>query len=251
MMDISTIIFLFIAGLAVGSSIGCIGVGGVVLVPILVQLLGLPIHQAISIAMASYILSGAAGTWSFARSKAVDWSNAKWLWLGAIPAAIAGSLVINVLPDLILKLIISVLIISSGVHALRRHPTDDFRKTSSLIPSTGLALGATTGFCSALTGTGGPVTLIPIMLWMHLPAALAIGLAQTIQLPIALVASTFYIARDGLVAPLPGLVVGIGLGLGTFPGSWIARQLDQFVLKRAVAVVLIGTGVFGIVGLIK
>jgi uncharacterized membrane protein YfcA len=65
------------------------------------------------------------------------------------------------------------------------------------------------------------------------------------------VASTFYIARDGLVAPLPGLVVGIGLGLGTFPGSWIARQLDQLVLKRSVAVVLIGTGVFGIIGLIK
>ena len=249
-MDIQTSSLLLISGLAVGASIGCIGVGGVVLVPILVQLMGVPVHQAVPIAMVSYVLAGAAGTWSFARTGTVDWSKAKWLWLGAMPMAIAGSFALKILPELTLKLMIAVLIIFCGLQALRRLPTADHQSSFVLLPSMSLSLGAATGFCSALTGTSGPVTLIPMLLWMRLPTSPAIALALTVQLPIALVASAIYLSRDGIGALVPGVITGLGLCAGTFLGGWIARQLDQLLLKRSVAVVLIGTGIFFIVGLI-
>ena len=48
-------------GLVAGLMIGCIGVGGVILVPILTQLDGVQIHTAVASCMFSYIFAGLTG----------------------------------------------------------------------------------------------------------------------------------------------------------------------------------------------
>ena len=53
-----------------------------------------------------------------------------------------------------------------------------------------LVIGAITGFGSALTGTGGPVVLVPILVWCEMPILAAVGLSQAIQMPIALLATS-------------------------------------------------------------
>jgi len=69
-----------------GVLIGCIGIGGVLLVPCL-TLAGVDVHKAIGASMFSFIFSGAIGVWLYARHGSIEWSSAAWLAAGAAPGA--------------------------------------------------------------------------------------------------------------------------------------------------------------------
>ncbi|NNF80391.1 MAG: sulfite exporter TauE/SafE family protein, partial [Rhizobiales bacterium] len=56
------VLLVAILGLISGLSIGCIGIGGVILVPGLFYLGGIPIQTAIAAAMLGYMLTGLVGT---------------------------------------------------------------------------------------------------------------------------------------------------------------------------------------------
>jgi Sulfite exporter TauE/SafE len=68
--------WIALLGTLSGLMIGCIGIGGVILVPALVFLAGVAIEIAIPAAMFAYILSGLAATVVFARNKSIDWRMA-------------------------------------------------------------------------------------------------------------------------------------------------------------------------------
>src|SRR6516164_6814206 len=62
--------------------IGCIGIGGVILVPALVFVAGIAIQIAIPAAMFAYILSGLVASYAFACNRSIDWRMASWSFLG-------------------------------------------------------------------------------------------------------------------------------------------------------------------------
>ena len=74
--------WIALLGTLSGLMIGCIGIGGVILVPALVFLAGVAIEIAIPAAMFAYILSGLAATVVFARNKSIDWRMASSLCIG-------------------------------------------------------------------------------------------------------------------------------------------------------------------------
>src|SRR5690606_9602644 len=69
-------------GAGAGVLIGCVGIGGVIIVPALVYLFGVPIHVAIAAAMFAFLLSGLVGTAEFARRRSIRWSMTGWMWAG-------------------------------------------------------------------------------------------------------------------------------------------------------------------------
>ena len=161
--------------------IGCIGIGGVILVPALVFLANVPIHLSIPAAMMAYILSGLVATTVFARNKSIEWSMATWLCAGAIPTAFAGAWAANVLDQRILEIFLGLLTLLSGLNALKQ-------KNGTEIPAQGTVskkalggVGAVTGFLSSLSGTGGPLVLVPILLSMRVQVLTAVGLSQAIS----------------------------------------------------------------------
>ena len=74
-------------GVGAGALIGCVGIGGVILVPILVYVAAIPLPTAIAAAMCAFLISGIVGVYVFAKARTVDWRTTAWLWLGAAPAA--------------------------------------------------------------------------------------------------------------------------------------------------------------------
>src|SRR5471030_2031896 len=70
--------------LAVGFFIGAVGVGGILLIPTLVWLGGLPIHQATATALFSFLFTGLAGTWLFQRRGSIDWNITRPVLAGAL-----------------------------------------------------------------------------------------------------------------------------------------------------------------------
>jgi uncharacterized protein len=234
--------FVALLGLLAGFLIGAAGIGGVILVPSLVYLAGVPILVAISGATLSYILTGLLGTLLYAKAKFIRWDMAGWLIAGAMPAALAGAFTAYLAPGALLQLVIALLAGVSGFHTLFfRKESEDTRVHSISNPALALA-GAVTGFASALTGTGGPLVLVPILLWLGSPVLTAIGLSQVIQLPVSLVATAGNFYNGNLDLRL-GALLAVGMPLGVWLGSKVAHSLPRATLRRAVSLLLIMVGV--------
>ncbi|MGI9418253.1 MAG: sulfite exporter TauE/SafE family protein [Geminicoccaceae bacterium] len=228
-------------GLAAGLLIGCAGIGGVILVPLLSYGGGVDIHTAIAGAMFAYLISGAMGTIVYARHGSIRWDLTRSMWLGAMPAAFAGALAASVLSTTLLELCIGLLTALSGFHALIRRTEQDRADEQPLSRLVLASAGAVTGFLSALTGTGGPLVLIPILLWLRLPVLTAIGLGQAIQLPIAALATGGNVYA-GTLDLVMGIAIGAGISIGTWVGGKLAHRLPKATLRTMVSVLLILVG---------
>lgn len=108
------------------------------------------------------------------------------------------------------------------------------------------AVGVVDGVGSALTGTSGPVVLLPILFFLtsvlddyDWPVKAALGAAQLVQVPIALFASAGNILLGSSVSYLLALSLAIGLCIGVpFGVSW-SRKMSGRTLKSLVLACLI------------
>ena len=114
-------------GLITGLMIGCVGIGGVILVPAMTLLAGIPTGSAVSAAMLGYILTGAAGTIVFLRHGSVDGPAATILCLGAGPGALVGSIVAQHVDGRVILSLVALLAIVSGLYNLRAAPRHEQR----------------------------------------------------------------------------------------------------------------------------
>ncbi len=240
-MSVSDFAFTAIAALVIGLLIGSIGIGGVLLAPWLSQVIGLPVRDAIVISSFAFIGTGIAAIVISVRSlrdaNSIDWR----LVLATMPGALAGAWALSVIPGRMALALLAVLTIAVGLRVLfvRAAQGQDAAPAKS-VP--GAPIGALTGFASALTGTGGPMVLTPILAWRGVPLLSAIVLGQLVQLPIALTATAgnLYV---GSVDSGAGIVIGLMLIPGAFFGRHVARSLPLVVLTRIVGVTLLAAGV--------
>ena len=235
-------------GLLSGLMIGCVGIGGVILVPVMTLGIGIPIGTAIAAAMAGYILTGITGTLVFGRKGSISWPLALSLCLGAAPGALLGAWASEAINAHVIEILIAALAIASGLYNLR-----DTRLVgrSAITPGTlgFIAIGACVGLLSAVTGTGGPVLLVPLMLTFGYPVLTAVGLGQAIQLPVATLATLGAYVFGSLDIYL-SVLLSIGLAVGSTVGAGVAHHVPRATLRTIAASVLIATGAFIIVRLV-
>jgi uncharacterized membrane protein YfcA len=227
-------------GLLVGILVGCIGIGGVLLVPALTYIGGMDIHVAIASCMLAYLFSGLMGAVAFARRGSIRWSMAGWLCAGAMPGAYLGAAGVSLLPALALELLIAGLILFAGVHALASG-AGGAGAERRLGPLPLVLIGMVTGFGSAMSGTGGPLILVPLLVWLELPILTAVGLSQVIQLPVAALATAGNLTY-GRIDLAVALGVAVLLVAGVAVGARIAHRVSADALKRTVAMALMGVG---------
>ena len=244
-MEISTLAMIGALSIFVGILIGGIGIGGVLLVPMLTLVFGLSIHVAIGAAMFSYIFSGLVGAILYARASSINWNMAFWLFIGAIPAAFAGAFLSSIISARGLEFFIAVLIIFVGTNAVMsvEQPRDNQKKLKGVKL---VGLGAITGFGSSLSGTGGPLILVPILVWLKVPVLTAVGLSQAVQLPIATLATAGNFIY-GSVNMTIGVTIAAALMIGATIGARIAHTVSGTTLKNIVAWVLVVVGVFMVI----
>ncbi len=228
-------------GASAGLLIGCVGIGGVILVPILVYVAAVPLPTAIAAAMFAFLVSGIVGLYAFAKPGTVDWRTTGWLCLGAAPAAFVGARLVSVVPEAVIELAIGALTAAAGIHALARHGGTARDHAPALAAPSLAATGTVTGLASAITGTGGPLVLVPALVWLDVPVLSAIASAQAIQLPIA-AAATGSNVLGGTLDVMLGLTLGCGIALGTAAGAKAAHALPTARLRKVVAALLVVVG---------
>jgi uncharacterized membrane protein YfcA len=233
------------AALVIGALIGSIGIGGILLSPWLIGVVGLDVRAAITISSASFIATGLAALVMFARIERADLARGWPLILATLPGAFVGAVALGFAPKRLSLAVLATLLIATGLRVLAGRTRAAQSRTPTAMTSTGAdcAVGAIGGFVSALTGTGGPMVLVPIQLWRGVPLLAAVAIGQIVQLPIAAMATAGNVMSGGV-----DLVAAAAIGVVLVPGVVAGRRLAAIVplalLTRVVAVLLVALGVW-------
>lgn len=233
-----------VLALVVGVLIGMVGVGGVLLPPGLVAFGGLTANEATATSTWAFVFTGVVGTIAYAWRGVVPWGMLLRLSIGVVPAAFVGALVNATLPASVVLLGLAALTIFVGVHQLR--PGSARAVAAEPGAAALVAIGAFVGFGSALTGTGGPVLLVPILLTIGVAPLRAVAVSQAVQLPVVVSGSIGYF-QTGLVDVRLGTLLGILAAVGTLVGAVVATRIHAEGLRKIVAVACIAAGLFLIV----
>lgn len=236
-----TLLALGMGSLVIGGAIGTIGVGGVLLVPLLLLVGGLSVHDAVAVAMWGYLFTGAAGTLAYGVRREIPWLAAAWMGVAAVPGAVVGSLVVRWVDGASLTTALAIFLGLSALDTLRG-PSDatgaSFACPGLLPRGRTAVVGALTGFGSAATGTSGPVIGLPLLLHLRVPPKSAVALCQAVQLPIAVFASATNVTIGTLDLALASSI-GTALAVGVTVGAASSSRLPSFWLRRGIALGLL------------
>lgn len=244
---------LGIAGLALtllaGVLIGATGIGGVLLVPILLGVEGMTLSDAIAASALAFAFPGGLAIWRLRRSptsaRAPGDGLALWLMLGALPGAMLGAAWVHHVDTRVLLALLAAVALFSGVRGWIQRPVVNQASWVIAWPLAVL-LGAAVGLGSGLTGTGGPVLLMPLLMALRQPLLGTIRSAQVIQLPVALSATLAHVHAGAMplaLVPLSGLL-GLCLIGGFVLGQWGAERVATRHLQSFVHLLLVAVGLW-------
>lgn len=240
-MSMADLALTLVVAFLIGGLIGSIGIGGVLLTPWLAQVVGLPVREAIVISSFAFIGTGIAALVVLLRTRpggAVNWP----LVSAVVPGALAGAWALSIVPAKFALWLLAALTIGIGAKAVLGRTTEPGGAVTANAFRPGVMTGVFTGFASALTGTGGPMVMVPLLLWMGTPMRAAILLGQAIQLPIALSASAGNLYLGG-VDIIVGTAIGLVLVPGSFLGYYLSSRLPLPALSRLVGLALVAAGI--------
>ena len=237
-------------GLLAGLLIGAAGIGGVILVPLLVYFAGVDIHTSIAAAVAAFLVSGFVGTVVYSQRGIIQWIDFMSISIGAVPGAFIGAYVLPKINAQLLTFFIAIALLVSAVRQIRSNKMKNVDRPFREVSKHQMALvGLATGFFSVLSGTGGPLVLLPLLTWLSVPLVTAIGLSQAIQLPIAIFATVGNEANNLVNWDLV-LFLAIGLAIGSFIGAKLSKRLPVEHIRALVAFLLFGSGAYMIIALL-
>ena len=229
-----------LAVFAAGLMGGLTGIGGVLVVPALTGFAAVPLDRAVASSMLAFFVAGLPVAWIHVRRSPPPLRSLLLVCAAAALGAIAGALTLDRLPGGAVRAFIAVLAIASGLHALLRPKNRHER----WLPDAALAaIALVIGYGSAISGTGGPVTMIPTLLWLGMPVRPVIALSVAAQLPITASATVVNAAAGRLDLELALTVMAVLLA-GTVIGALLSARLSSRTLTVTVALVLIATGVW-------
>ena len=238
---------ILLVAIPAGLLIGSVGIGGVLLPPALIWLTGLDPHTAAGTASWCFLFTSLVGVIAYARKGALPWRLGLLLTAGAAPAAAGGALTNGIAPAWVLHLALAALTLGSGVYNLlpRRRPNAD---RESLPAVAAVLVGAGVGFGSALTGTGGAVLLVPVLLSLAVAPRTAVAASQLIGLPLVAFACAAY-GGNGQIRYALGSLLGVVSGAAVVAGAALAGRLPQHRLRQAASATLVVVGVLLLVTL--
>jgi len=214
----------------VGFFIGSVGVGGVLLIPALALLGGLDIHRAAATALFTFFFTGVLGTWLFYRRGSIDWRMAAPVCAGSVVFSYLGALVNSLLPPRPLALIIAAIIVFAGVYVLfpaKSHGPSRTAKEKWLLGG----VGAVAGFGSGLSGAGGALFSVPMMMVLGFAPLAAIGTSQVLQMVVALSGTAGNLQFGGVDFATAAWVSALSM-LGVVLGARAAHAVSVLVLRR-------------------
>ena len=238
---------LLFAGAALYASVGQAGATAFIAA---MGIVGLPATTMRPTALALNILAAAFSTWRFHSSGHVAWHQLLPLGLASVPCSFVGGAI--ALPDSIYKPVVGVILLIAAALLFRRVMARTTQTTGIVqLPATPLValVGASIGFISGITATGGGVFLSPLLIlfgWMT--PRQTVGLSA----PFILLNSAAGLLGSAALTPqalppqfpfyavvtLAGTLLGTTLGIRYFPATQIVVVLGLILTLSGVRLIL-------------
>ena len=252
---------ILVAGFVVGTIVGLTGMGGGALMTPALIFLGVGNASAVVTAdLTAAAISRSAGAATHAREGSPNWTLAKWLVLGSVPAALLGPWVLHKatgtdpssLDSTLLQCIGWALLFAAATYALRlyvnlrrvRSGAADADADPYIRPWLTALVGAFGGLLVGITsvGAGSVIMVALLMLYPGLPALRLVGTDLVQAVPLVIAAAISNIALNGLdwhiLVPLV-----IGSTPGTVIGARLAPRVPQSYIRRGIVAVLTMSGI--------
>ena len=237
-----SMILILLLNLLVGACIGLTGIAGFLLPMFYTGFLGMPAGESLALSFSAFLISGALGSVTYYRQGNLDLKPAVILSAGSLPGALAGVWVNLLIPEDVMRMILYIVVLASGISILLRKDgkTDGPEKQMTLTGTkAGLffLLGAATGAVCAASGAGGPVLVMPRLTLIGFPAHTAVGISLFNSVFIALPAAGGYLWSGAENTEMFRLLIPVLIahGIGVAFGSRNAEKINPVTLKRIVA----------------
>ena len=254
------LIFLILGAVA-GVLSGLFGIGGgLIIVPILIYVFSVQgvspdvlTHLAVGTSLATIIFTSINSVIAHHKHGAVQWITVFRLSVGIVIGSMIGGLTASYLTGSALQTAIGVFAIVIAFQMLLnlKPSSENLRSTSTpLFVGSGVIIG----WGSAIFGIGGGSLTVPFLSWRGFPMKVAVATSAACGLPIAVSGALsfmwFGLSETQLPAWSLGFIylpalVGIGITSMFFAriGAQWAHKLDQVLLKRLFALMLLGVGI--------
>jgi len=228
----------------VGLSLGMLGGGATLTVPVLVYAGKLAPAQAISMSLLMVSLAAAAGSFSYLYRRMVDFRVAAlFIVFGSAGAFLGAPLTSKVSAQNLMMLFGALMAAIAGLMLLRRDPASGKQETGTgcrpgfwLSAFGGLLVGFLTGFL----GVGGGFLIVPVLAsLLGCSAKAATGTSLVI---IAVNAMAGFVGHSVALEPAALLINTAALLVGVAAGSRIAFRFADRTLSRLFAVLIFFTG---------
>lgn len=235
-MDVTLLVLTASACLGVGLLIGWTGVAGFLLPMFFAACWTLEISQVLAICFLCFAVSGVIGSLNYKRAGNLPLRPALYLSAGSLLGALLGAMLNQYIPAETVKLLLYAVVLLSGSSILLRKEKKDAPAAMPVPRFFPLAaLGLVTGLICALSGAGGPVLVMPLLVVLGFPAHAAVGVALFDSIFIALPAVGVYWMQG---APPLGVLAlcAAAHAVGVLVGSGTARYVPGPLLKKVVGV---------------
>lgn len=238
-------LILLLIGVLAGFLAGFLGIGGgIVMVPSLAFLLQYNMHVAIGTALLAMVFLTLIG--ALTHFKKEEFDSKAWIGLvgGGVPGAYIGSKLAALSPSAYLSIIFGMIVIVMGTWmALDIQATTSKVRNKSFIDYLILSIFAFgIGMMSALSGLGGGIFMVPLMIFLGLRHEIAVGTSLGVIVLTSFSASVGYI-RQGSVDFVSSLVLAISAFIFTYIGARTTANVSRSKFKRIFGIVAILVGI--------
>lgn len=275
-LTITDIAVRMVLGLVIGFSIGATGIGGgVLVVPSLSLLLGLPTTVCVGTASLYTFVAKAFAAYRHAKLKTIDWSISIMILAGAIPGSIAAAFIVN--KNVVASgkeaasvqsfqdnmkifiaaviLVMAVLLLVNLVGKLRvKHAgekTGHAVKLDScpwLKRCIALLFGLLVGTLLGSTSVGGGVIIISgMILFFGLSTKRAVGSSLFVGVALTFVTSIIYFANNQLDY-VTALIMAAASLAGVYFGSNLSVKIPDRILRGTIVMLIIIAAVLMLAG---
>jgi uncharacterized protein len=233
---------------AVAGSLGALlGIGGgVIIVPALSELYGIPFRHAVAASLVVIVASSSASSAAYVERGAANLRVGVVLELATVAGALLGSAVAGLVPIGTLKLLFAaVALYAAAMLWIRRRDASDSADASAQVVhgwAPGLAMSGVAGAISGLLGVGGGLFKLPAMtLAMGMPFKVAAATSNFMIGVTAAAGAYVYFARGDLDAQLAAPLV-VGVFAGAMLGTSVLPRLPAPRLQAGFAALLVVLG---------
>jgi uncharacterized membrane protein YfcA len=251
---------LLLGGVVTGAFGALLGLGGgVFLIPFLVLVLGLPMHQAIATSIVAVIATSSAGAAVNLERRTVNMRLGMALEIATVLGAIAGGLTANTLDGGMLRRLFAILLLIVAVLMIRRARSGNavihrdgilpgtFRDESSgeevsytvkRFPAV-VGVSFVAGNVSGLLGIGGGIFKVPAMTMIAGIPMKAATATSNFMIGVTAAASAFIYFANGHVSPLIASTAALGVLGGSLLGVRLSRKIHSRALTWIFALVML------------